>query len=85
MTDRLRVGLDLVPLGDAAGGIGRYAAELLRALAEQGVRPGASMMARVVDGSVSLDGRVLPAGVAQHVFVSPADQDATSLQASSPS
>jgi glycosyltransferase involved in cell wall biosynthesis len=34
MSRPLRVGLDLVPLGDAAGGIGRYAAELLRALAE---------------------------------------------------
>jgi len=31
----LRVGLDLVPLGEGAGGIGRYAAELLTELAER--------------------------------------------------
>jgi len=48
-------------------------AELLRVLAEQGVRPGAAVVARLVGDSVSLDGQLLPAGVAQHVFVSAGD------------
>ena len=48
-------------------------AELLRAFADQGMRPGASMIARLVEGSVSLDEHALPAGVAQHVFVTAAD------------
>jgi DtxR family Mn-dependent transcriptional regulator len=48
-------------------------APLLRVLAEQGVRPGAAMVARQVDGVITLDGRVLPAGVADHVFVSAVD------------
>jgi DtxR family Mn-dependent transcriptional regulator len=48
-------------------------AVLLRVLAEQGVRPGAAMVARQVEGSVTLDGRVLPDGVADHVFVSVVD------------
>ena len=48
-------------------------AELLRAFTEQGIRPGVSMVAQLVEGSVRLDGHVLPAGVAQHVFVTPAD------------
>jgi len=48
-------------------------AELLRVLAEQGVRPGAAVVARLVGDSVSLDGQLLPAGVAQHVFVSADD------------
>jgi DtxR family Mn-dependent transcriptional regulator len=43
--------------------------ELLRTLAEQGVRPGATMLARMVEGGVTLDGALLPAGVAQHLFV----------------
>ena len=42
-------------------------------LAAQGVRPGATMEARLVEGSVSLDGSPLPAGVAHHVFVTAAD------------
>src|SRR6476469_5573235 len=46
--------------------------EVLRLLAEQGVRPGASMVARLSEGTVSLDGQPLPAGVAQHVFVTAA-------------
>jgi DtxR family Mn-dependent transcriptional regulator len=48
-------------------------AELLRAFTDQGIRPGASMVARLVEGSVRLDEHVLPAGVAQHVFVTAAD------------
>jgi DtxR family Mn-dependent transcriptional regulator len=56
-------------------------ADLLRVLAEQGVRPGAAMDARLVEGSVSLDGRMLPVGVAAHVFVSAVDEDLTPLEA----
>jgi DtxR family Mn-dependent transcriptional regulator len=48
-------------------------AGVLRLLAEQGVRPGATMLARSVEGAVTLDGRALPAGVADHVFVSAVD------------
>lgn len=55
--------------------------ELLRLLAEHGVRPGATMTARLVEGSVSLDGQVLPVGVAQHVFVSAVDEDLSPLEA----
>jgi DtxR family Mn-dependent transcriptional regulator len=56
-------------------------ADLLRVLAEQGVRPGAAMDARLVEGSVSLDGRMLPVGVAAHVFVSAVDEELTPLEA----
>ena len=56
-------------------------AELLRVLAEQGIRPGATMDARLVEGSVSLDGQLLPGGVAQHVFVSAVDDELTPLEA----
>ncbi|UOY02017.1 metal-dependent transcriptional regulator [Blastococcus sp. PRF04-17] len=56
-------------------------AELLRRLADHGVRPGATMEARLVEGTVSLDGRPLPAGVAAHVFVTAADEDLTPLEA----
>ena len=55
--------------------------DLLRELADLGVRPGASMEARVVEGSVTLDGRPLPAGVAQHLFVSADDEELTPLEA----
>jgi DtxR family Mn-dependent transcriptional regulator len=55
--------------------------ELLRVLAQQGVRPGATMDARLVEGSVSLDGRPLPAGVAHHLFVSAVDEQLTPLEA----
>ncbi len=56
--------------------------DLLRELAGMGVRPGASMQARLADdGVVTLDGRTLPAGVAQHLFVSAADADLTPLEA----
>jgi DtxR family Mn-dependent transcriptional regulator len=50
-------------------------AELLRTLAEQGVRPGATMAARVVEGGIALDDRLLPPGVAQHLFVATVDED----------
>jgi DtxR family Mn-dependent transcriptional regulator len=55
-------------------------AELLRALAQQGVRPGASMVARVVEGGITLDDRLLPAGVAQHLFVAAVDEDRAALE-----
>jgi DtxR family Mn-dependent transcriptional regulator len=54
--------------------------ELLKALAENGVRPGAAMKARAVDGGVSLDGYVLPAGVAEYLFVSTEDDDLSPLE-----
>ena len=52
-------------------------ADLLRVLADQGVRPGATMDARLVEGSVCLDGTPLPAGVAHHLFVTVAEEQAT--------
>ncbi len=55
--------------------------DLLRTLAQQGVRPGAMMVAAVADGAVSLDGRPLPAGVAQHLFVSAVDEELTPVEA----
>jgi DtxR family Mn-dependent transcriptional regulator len=55
--------------------------DLLRELAALGIRPGAAMEARVVDGSVTLDGRMLPVGVAQHLFVSVPDAELTPLEA----
>ena len=55
--------------------------DLLRDLAELGVRPGASMQARLVDGGVTLDGRALPGGVAQHLFVSAVGEELTPLEA----
>lgn len=54
--------------------------DLLRQLSELGVRPGASMEARLVDGGVTLDGRMLPVGVAQHLFVSAVGEELTPLQ-----
>jgi DtxR family Mn-dependent transcriptional regulator len=55
--------------------------DLLRRLAAQGVRPGVTMTARVVDGRVELDGTALPEGVAQHLFVSAEGEDLSPLQA----
>ena len=55
--------------------------DLLRELADLGVRPGASMEARLVDGGITLDGRPLPAGVAQHLFVSAVGEDLSPLEA----
>jgi DtxR family Mn-dependent transcriptional regulator len=48
--------------------------DLLRTLAEHGVRPGVTMAAQLVDGTVALDGWSLPGGVAQHLFVAIADE-----------
>ena len=51
--------------------------ELLRTLAQQGVRPGSTVRAGLVNGVVTIDGQALPPGVAQHVFVSLLDEGAT--------
>jgi DtxR family Mn-dependent transcriptional regulator len=48
-------------------------ADLLRTLAEHGVRPGATMAAELSDGSVTLDGWPLPGTVAHHLFVTVED------------
>ena len=55
--------------------------ELLRILAEKGVRPGASVVARTVGDTVEIDGVALPSGVSQHLFVSAEDEDLSPLQA----
>jgi DtxR family Mn-dependent transcriptional regulator len=55
--------------------------DLLRVLADHGVRPGTTMTARLVEGSVSLDDNVLPIGVAPHLFVSAVDEELTPLEA----
>jgi DtxR family transcriptional regulator, Mn-dependent transcriptional regulator len=56
-------------------------AEALRELAEKGVRPGTTMIARLVDGAITLDGNELPPGVAQHLFVTAEDEELTALEA----
>ena len=56
-------------------------AEMLRLLAEQDVRPGATMTAQLSEGTVTLDGKPLPLGVAQHLFVSALDEELTPLEA----
>jgi DtxR family transcriptional regulator, Mn-dependent transcriptional regulator len=56
-------------------------ADLLRTFTDQGIRPGASMVAQSVEGAVRLDGHVLPDGVAEHVFVTAAAAAATPLEA----
>jgi DtxR family Mn-dependent transcriptional regulator len=55
--------------------------ERLRALHDLGVRPGAQMTARLEDGEVTLDGRALPAGSAQHLFVRVLDEDLSPVEA----
>lgn len=55
--------------------------DLLRRLADQGVRPGVTVTARVVDGGVEIDGAPLPEGVAQHLFVSVEDEQLSPLGA----
>jgi DtxR family Mn-dependent transcriptional regulator len=55
--------------------------ELLRILAEQGVRPGATAVARLVGDGVELDGVPLPAGVPAHLFVTAEDEDLSPLEA----
>ncbi|MCW2698257.1 MAG: ideR [Modestobacter sp.] len=55
--------------------------ELLRELADQGVRPGRRVNASVSNGTVLVDGTPLRPGVAQHVFVSAVDEQLTSEEA----
>jgi DtxR family Mn-dependent transcriptional regulator len=55
--------------------------ELLRILSEQGVRPGASAVARLVGDDIELDGVSLPPGVAAHLFVTAEDEDLSPLEA----
>jgi len=54
---------------------------LLRTLAEQGVRPGATAVARVTGDTVQLDGVPLPPGVAAHLFVTAEDEELSPLEA----
>jgi DtxR family Mn-dependent transcriptional regulator len=56
-------------------------ASLLRTLAENNVRPGSTVTASLENGTVLVDGVPLQPGVAQHVFVSAADEDLTPEQA----
>jgi DtxR family transcriptional regulator, iron-dependent repressor len=56
-------------------------ADLLRELAAHGVRPGSRVTASLANGAVLVDGIPLPAGVAQHVFVSAAEDELTVAQA----
>ncbi|WP_309229788.1 metal-dependent transcriptional regulator [Blastococcus sp. TML/M2B] len=56
-------------------------ATLLRSLADHGVRPGVTMRARLVEGSVVLDDYPLPLDVARHMFVSAVDEELTPLEA----
>jgi DtxR family Mn-dependent transcriptional regulator len=56
-------------------------AGLLRSLADRGLRPGATVVATSSNGTISLDGQPLPAGVAQHVFVAVVDADLTPAEA----
>jgi DtxR family Mn-dependent transcriptional regulator len=56
-------------------------ASLLRSLADRGVRPGSTVTATLANGTVLVDGVVLQPGVAQHVFVSPVDEDRTPVEA----
>ena len=56
-------------------------AALLRTLADAGIRPGTTMVAQSVNGTVTLDGHPVPPGVAQHLFVSALDEDLTPVEA----
>jgi DtxR family Mn-dependent transcriptional regulator len=56
-------------------------ADLLRALADRGLRPGATVVATSSNGTISLDGQALPHGVAQHVFVAVLDEELTPAEA----
>ncbi|MGR7026537.1 iron dependent repressor, metal binding and dimerization domain protein [Geodermatophilus sp. URMC 62] len=56
-------------------------AGLLRSLADRGLRPGATVVATSSNGTISLDGQPLPAGVAEHVFVTVVDADLTPAEA----
>jgi DtxR family transcriptional regulator, Mn-dependent transcriptional regulator len=56
-------------------------ADLLRELADRGVRPGQRVTASLANGSVLVDGAPLQPGVAQHVFVSAVDEELTPVAA----
>ena len=56
-------------------------ADLLRSLADRGLRPGATVVATSSNGTISLDGQPLPPGVAKHVFVAALDDDLTPAEA----
>ncbi|MGY1653248.1 metal-dependent transcriptional regulator [Geodermatophilus sp. SYSU D01119] len=55
--------------------------ELLRRLADLGVRPGATVVARSANGTITVDDHPLPHGVAQHLFVAALDEDLTPAEA----
>ena len=55
--------------------------DLLRELADHGVRPGQRVRASLANGTVSIDGTPLQPGVAQHVFVSAVDEELTPEEA----
>jgi DtxR family Mn-dependent transcriptional regulator len=56
-------------------------ADLLRELADHGVRPGQRVTASLANGTVIVDGTPLQPGVAQHVFVSAVDEELTPEEA----
>ena len=55
--------------------------DLLRDLADHGVRPGQRVTASLSNGTVFVDGTPLQPGVAQHVFVSAVDEQLTPEEA----
>ena len=55
--------------------------DLLRELADHGVRPGQRVTASLANGTVFVDGTPLQPGVAQHVFVSAVDEELTPEEA----
>ena len=55
--------------------------DLLRDLADHGVRPGQRVTASLSNGTVFIDGTPLQPGVAQHVFVSAVDEQLTPEEA----
>ena len=59
-------------------------AELLRSLAQQGLRPGATVEIVLSNGSVDVNGAPLPLGVAQHVYVSVVEDEQPAAQETTP-
>ncbi|MGY1839767.1 MULTISPECIES: metal-dependent transcriptional regulator [unclassified Modestobacter] len=55
--------------------------QLLRSLADHGVRPGSTVVASLSNGTVLVDGEPLQPGVAEHVFVSAVDEDLSPVEA----
>ncbi|OMQ14102.1 dihydrofolate reductase [Modestobacter sp. VKM Ac-2676] len=55
--------------------------QLLRSLADHGVRPGSTVVASLSNGTVLVDGEPLQPGVAEHVFVSAVDEDLSPAEA----